>query len=272
MKEITIEAGRTSGQYWRDLWNYRDLFSLLAWRDILVRYKQTVFGIAWSWLRPLLVMVSFTLVFGKLAKLPSGDTPYVVMVSAALLPWQFFANAFGAAATSLVDNANIISKVYFPRLIVPSSSVIVCLVDFLIAGVLQAVLMAWYGVIPDWHLVLLPVLVVLTCLLALGLGLLVGALNVRYRDFRYVVPFLMQVGLYVSPVGFSSAIVPEQWRILFALNPMVPIIEGFRWSLFAGQAPLHMDELAVASAVTLVFLWVGIRYFRKTEQLFADVI
>ncbi|NTU76797.1 MAG: ABC transporter permease [Alphaproteobacteria bacterium] len=271
-RELIIEAGKTGAHYWIDLWRYRELFAFLAWRDVLVRYKQTVFGVAWAWLRPLLTMLAFTLVFGKLAKLPSEDTPYPVLVFVALLPWQFFSSAFGGAANSLIDNANLISKVYFPRLIVPTSAVIVCLVDTLVAGVLLVLMMVWYGIWPDWRVLALPFFLAMAFLAAMGSGLLVAALNVKYRDFRYVVPFIMQFGLYVSPVGFSSSIVPEKWRLLYAINPMVSVIDGFRWSLLGGKAPLDLGELVLACAVIALMLYVGIRYFRKTEQTFADVI
>lgn len=271
-RTLVIEAGRTERHYWRDLWRYRELFYFLAWRDILVRYKQTAIGIAWALLRPLLIMLVFTLVFGKLAKLPAGDVPYPILVFAALLPWQFFAGAFSGAGESLISNAGMISKVYFPRLVIPASAVITNLVDFIISFAILAGLMAWYGYLPDWHLLCLPLFVLMAVVAALGAGLWIAALNVRYRDFRYVVPFVVQIGLYVSPVGFSSAIVPEQWRLLYSLNPMVGVIDGFRWAILRGEAQLFLPGLLLSLMLTVLIFLSGIRYFRRTERSFADVI
>ena len=269
---LVIEAGRTERHYWRDLWRYRELFYFLAWRDILVRYKQTAIGIAWAVLRPVLTMAVFTVVFGKLGKFPSEGVPYPILVYAAMLPWQFFASSLADASASLVGNANLISKVYFPRLIVPASAVITSFVDFLIAGAILVVLMAWYGFWPDWRLLLLPFFVLLAFAAAMGAGLWLTALNVKYRDFRFVVPFIVQFGLYVSPVGFSSTVVPEQWRLIYSLNPMVGVIEGFRWTLLGGRGALSAGGLALSIVVVAGVLASGIRYFRKTERSFADVI
>ncbi|GLI36605.1 ABC transporter permease [Geobacter hydrogenophilus] len=271
-EEIIIEAGRTEGRYWHDVWRYRELFYFLAWRDILVRYKQTAIGIAWSILRPLTTMVVFTLVFGTFAGLPSQGAPYPVMVYAAMLPWQFFATALTDSSNSLVSNSNLLSKVYFPRLIVPSSSIIVCVVDFLISLALLFLLMCWYGVLPHWRILTLPLFFLLALFFAFGSGLLLAALNVKYHDFRYVVPFIVQFGLYVSPVGFSSSVVPEQWRLIYSLNPMVGVIDGFRWAILGGGQKLHWQGLMLATAGTALLLVIGIRYFRKTEQAFADII
>ncbi len=270
--ELIIEAGRTERHYWKDLWRYRELFYFLAWRDILVRYKQTVIGIAWAVLRPLLTTVVFVFVFGKLAKLPSDGVPYPVLVFAALLPWQFFANAFSEAGNSLINNANMISKVYFPRLVMPASAVIVGLADFLISGVMLAGLMLWFGVAPDWRIVTLPLFFIVAVVAAMGAGLWIAALNVQYRDFRYIIPFVVQFGLYVSPVGFSSAIVPEQWRLLYSLNPMVGVIDGFRWAILGGENQLYWPGLALSLALVLMIAITGILYFRKMEKRFADVI
>jgi len=272
MQYLVIEAGRAERHYWRDLWRYRELFYFLAWRDILVRYKQTVFGVAWSLLRPLMTMVVFTLIFSKLAKLPSGDVPYPILVFAALLPWQFFSNAFTGAGDSLVGNASMISKVYFPRLVIPASAVIVSFVDFLIAGVILIALMLWYGYMPDWRILTLPFFILIAFAAAMGAGLWLAALNVKYRDFRIVVPFVVQFGLYISPVGFSSTIVPEQWRLLYSLNPMVGVIDGFRWAILGGNTPLYWPGLLLSLALVIVIFVTGIRYFRKTEKSFADVI
>ncbi|MDQ2825181.1 MAG: ABC transporter permease, partial [Verrucomicrobiota bacterium] len=218
--ELVIEAGRTERNYWRDLFRYRELFYFLAWRDVLVRYKQTVIGILWAVLRPFFTMVIFVFIFGKIAKLPTEGVPYPVMVFAAMLPWQLFSTALAEGSNSLITNSNLISKVYFPRLIVPASAVIVSFVDFLISMVLLALLMIWYHVWPTWQLLTLPLFTLLALAASTGAGLWLAALNVEYRDFRYVVPFLVQFGLYVSPVGFSSAIIPEKWRLLYSINPM----------------------------------------------------
>jgi lipopolysaccharide transport system permease protein len=271
--ELIIEAGRTERQYWRDLWRYRELFYFLAWRDILVRYKQTVIGIAWAVVRPFLTMLVFTFVFSKVAKLPAPTAvPYALLVFAAMLPWQFFATALSESSNSLISNSNLISKVYFPRLIVPAGSVITSFVDFLITLVLMAALMVWYRFLPGWQLVALPLFILLAFGCAFGTGLWLCALNVKYRDFRYIVPFIVQFGLYVSPVGFSSTIVPEKWRLLYSLNPMVGIIDGFRWSLLAGEAPLPSVSMITASLITALLCASGIWYFRKMEKTFADVI
>lgn len=270
---LIIEAGRTERHYWRDLWRYRELFYFLAWRDLLVRYKQTVIGIAWALLRPLLTMLVFTIVFGKLAKLPSeGGAPYPILVFAALLPWQFFSNALSEASNSLIGNANLISKVYFPRLIIPASSIITCFVDFLISGVILVGLMVWYQFVPDWRILTLPLFIALAFAAAMGFGLWLTALNVKYRDFRYVVPFIVQLGLYVSPVGFSSNIVPEKWRLLYSLNPMVGVIDGFRWAIIGGESNIYWPGFALSVAVVGIALGWGVYYFRKTEKSFADVI
>jgi len=271
-QEIVLEAGRIEAQYWRDLWRYRELFYLLAWRDILVRYKQTVIGIAWALIRPLLTMVVFTIVFGKIAKLPSEGVPYPLLVFAAMLPWQFFATALGEASNSLIGNSNLISKIYFPRLIVPVGSVITSFVDFLISGAFLVALMAWYRFVPDWRVATLPLFILLAFAAALGSGLFLAALNVEYRDFRYIVPFIVQFGMYISPVGFSSSVVPEKWCLLYSLNPMVGVIDGFRWALLGGKTQLDGTAFAMSLAVISAMLILGIWYFRKTEKTFADVI
>lgn len=258
--------------YWRDIWRYRELFYFLAWRDILVRYKQTAIGIAWSVLRPLATMLVFTIVFGKLAKLPSNGVPYPVMVFSAMLPWQFFANSLTESSNSLIDNSNLLTKVYFPRLIVPAGSVIVGLVDFLISFVILGGLMAWYHCIPDMRVLLLPLFLAMAFLASFGAGLWLSALNVQYRDFRYVVPFLVQFGLYISPVGFSSSIVPERWRYFYFLNPMVGVIDGFRWVLLGDAFPVNWTGLCLSATLTLLMFVGGLWYFRNMERSFADVI
>lgn len=271
--ELIIEAGRAESQYWRDLWTYRDLFWFLAWRDILVRYKQTVIGIAWAVLRPFATMVVFTLVFNRIAKLdaPPG-IPYPLLVFTAMLPWQFFSSALSESSGSLIGNANLISKVYFPRLIVPAGSVITSFVDFLISLGMLAVLCVWYRYLPDWRLLTLPLFTFLALGAAFGAGIWLCALNVKYRDFRYIVPFIVQFGLYLSPVGFSSNVVPEGLRSLYSLNPMVGVIDGFRWATLRGTLPLDPVSLGLSIATTLVLCISGISYFRKTERTFADVI
>jgi lipopolysaccharide transport system permease protein len=271
-KELIIEAGRTESQYWQDLWRYRELFYFLAWRDILVRYKQTAIGIAWALIRPFLTMIVFTIVFGKLAKLDDGSVPYPILVFAAMLPWQFFANALSECSNSLISNANLLSKVYFPRLIVPTSAVVVSFVDFMVSGVILLGLMAWYNFVPSWRILTLPLFVLIACAASMGAGLWLAALNVKYRDFRYIVPFIVQFGLYVSPVGFSSHIVPEDWRLLYSLNPMVGVIDGFRWAILGGNTQLHLLGFSLSLALVVVLLISGIWYFRKTERTFADVI
>lgn len=270
--DLIIEPGRGISHYWRDLWQYRELFYFLAWRDLLVRYKQTAIGIAWSILRPFLTMVVFTIVFSKLAKLPSEGVPYPVLVYAAMLPWQFFANTFTDSSNSLIDNQNLLSKVYFPRIIVPASSVVVALADFAISLVILAGLMLWYGFIPDLRIILLPLFLLQALLFAFGAGLWISALNVQYRDFRYVVPFLVQFGLYVSPVGFSSSIVPEQWRLLYALNPMAGVIEGFRWAITGKASMLHLPSYLLSVMIILGILVSGFWWFRRMERSFADMV
>lgn len=273
MEEVIIEAGRAERQYWRDLWRYRELFYFLAWRDILVRYKQTVIGIAWALLRPVLTMVVFTVVFSKIAKLPTeGSAPYSILVFTAMLPWQFFANALTEASNSLIGNANLISKIYFPRLIIPAGAVITSLVDFFIAAILLAALMLWYRFMPDWRVVTVPFFVLVAFAAALGGGLWLAALNVKYRDFRYVVPFIVQFGLFISPVGFSSSVVPEKWRLLYSLNPMVGVIDGFRWAVLGGNAKLYLPGFFLSIGIVAILLASGLWYFRKTEKTFADVI
>ncbi|MEO1068473.1 MAG: ABC transporter permease [Cyanobacteria bacterium J06638_6] len=271
--ELVIEAGRTEAQYFRDLWRYRELFYFLAWRDILVRYKQTAIGVAWALIRPFLTMVVFSVVFGQLANLPSeGNAPYPILVFAAMLPWQFFANALTECSNSLITNANLISKVYFPRLVVPTSAVIVSFVDFLISGVILLGLMAWYNQVPSWRIVTLPLFIAIAFAAAMGAGLWLAALNVQYRDFRYVVPFLVQFGLYISPVGFSSTIIPDRWRLLYSLNPMVGVIDGFRWAIIGGDVALYWPGFLLSLLLVVVLLVTGLLYFRRMERTFADVI
>ena len=272
MSELVIEAGRTEGQYWRDLWRYRELFVFFAWRDMLVRYKQTVVGISWSLIRPLLTMAVLTVVFGKFGKMPSGGVPYPLLVFCGMLPWLFFSTALMESGNSLVSNSNMISKVYFPRLTITASSVMTSLIDFLISSVFLAALMLWYRVTPPVAVFLLPFFVFLMFAASLGVGMWIAALMVKYRDFRFIVPFIVQFGLYISPVGFQSSVVPDKYRLLFALNPMVGIIDGFRWCLLGTAKGIYGPEFATSVIEVLLLLLSGIWYFRRTERTFADVI
>lgn len=271
-RQVVIEAGQVERHYWADVWRYRELLYMLAMRDILVRYKQTTMGIAWALIRPLLTMVAFTLVFSRLARLPSGDVPYPILVMGGLLPWQFFATALTDAGNSLLGNAHMISKVYFPRLIVPASAVVVSLIDFFIAFLLLVVLMGWYGCFPGVRVLALPLYIGLVAMLALGTGLFVAALNVKYRDFRYVIPFVTQFGLYISPVGFSSSIVPEQWRLLYSLNPMVGVIDGVRWSISDTSLSFPWWSTLISFVLAVGLLLAGMSFFRRTERELADLI
>jgi lipopolysaccharide transport system permease protein len=270
---MVLEAGRTDRQYWNDVWRYRELFFILAWRDVSVRYKQTMLGVAWAFMRPFLTMVVFTVVFGQLAKLPpGGPVPYAVMVFAGLLPWTLFSSILGDASSSVMNNSNLISKVFFPRLLVPMATVMVALIDFAISLTILVGLMIWYGFAPSWHILLLPVFVALTLAAAIGPALWASALVVKYRDFRFVIPFVIQIGLYASPVGFSSTIVPEQWRLLYSLNPMVGIIDGFRWSIIGGDSPIYWPGFLISLGATAAVMWVGISGFRRIERDFADLV
>jgi lipopolysaccharide transport system permease protein len=270
---LVLEPGRADKNYWRDLWQYRELFLILAWRDLSVRYKQTVIGVVWAILRPLLTIVVFTVIFGRVAKLPSeGNAPYALLVFAALLPWTLFATSLSDASNSLIGNANLISKVYFPRLIVPTATIVTAFADFLISLVILLALMVYYRFPPGWNMLLLPVFMLLALLASLGPGLWITALNVKYRDFRIVIPFVAQFGLYVSPVGFSSSVIPEQWRLLYSLNPMVGVIDGFRWCILGGASAIYWPGLALSLVVVAFFLWLGVNQFRKMEKTFADMI
>ena len=270
--ELILEAGRGEKNYWRDIWRYRELFEVLAWRDVSVRYKQTVIGVAWAVIRPFLTMVVFTTVFGMVAKLPSeGTSPYALMVFAGMLPWTFFSTALADASNSLVANANLISKVYFPRLIVPIATVVVALVDFLISLSILALVMLWYMHIPPVQILLLPLFVLLAFFASLGPSLWITSLNVKYRDFRYVIPFIVQFGLYISPVGYSSSLIPSEWRVLYSLNPVVGVIDGFRWCILGGTS-LYWPGFLASLFVTIFFGWFGFRQFRRMEQQMADLI
>lgn len=271
-QEITLEAGRAERNYWHDIWRYRELFQVLAWRDFAVRYKQTVVGVAWSVIRPFLTMIIFTVIFGRVAKLPSeGSAPYALMVFAGMLPWTFFSTAVSDASISLTANSNLVSKIYFPRLIVPTATIVVAFVDFLIGFVILVGMMIWYRFAPGWEILTLPAFILMAFLASLGPGLWITAINVRYRDFRYVIPFLVQFGLYVSPVGFSSSVIPQEWRLLYSINPMVGVIDGFRWAIL-GETAIYWPGFFISLVVIAFFLWFGIRQFRRLERSFADLI
>jgi lipopolysaccharide transport system permease protein len=238
-----------------------------------VRYKQTVIGAAWALIRPFLTMVVFTLIFGKLAKLPSdGTAPYALMVFAGMLPWTFFATALSDASNSLIGNAQLISKVYFPRLIVPMAAVVVAFVDFAISFLILVGLMLWYAFVPGWQILLLPIFIATAFFTSFGVGVWITALNVKYRDFRYIIPFIVQLGIYISPVGFSSSIIPDQWRLAYSANPMVGVIDGFRWCLLGGESRIYWPGFLLSIAVASFFLYFGTRQFRKMEKTFADLI
>ena len=271
MTRLVIEAGRVNRQYFRDLMSYRELFLFLAWRDILVRYKQTIIGVAWSVLRPLLTMIVFTIVFGRLAEMPSEGTAYPILVFAALLPWQFFSNTVNEGGNALISNANMISKVYFPRIIVPTTAMIVSLIDFLISILILSVLVLWYQHVPTWRVVFLPMFLGLAAITALGITYLISALNVKYRDFRYVLPFIIQIGLYISPVGFTSSVVPEKWRLVYSLNPLAGVIDGFRWAII-GNVEMYWPGFFLSAGLAALLLVFGFGFFRTMEREFADVI
>lgn len=270
--DLVIEPGRSERNYWNDLWRFRELFLFMAWRDILVRYKQTAIGLAWSIIRPVLTMVVFTVVFGRLAKLPSDGVPYPILVFAGLLPWQFFSTSFSDASSSLITNSNMLTKIYFPRLIIPVSTIIVNLVDFIISFVILVGMMIWYNFVPGWNILYLPFFLLLAFVASLSAGLYVAALNVKYRDFKYIVPFVVQLGLFISPVGFSSSVVQEKWRFLYSLNPMVGIIDGFRWCILGGDSQIYLPGMLLSIGIVILILIISVRYFRRMEKTFADII
>lgn len=269
---ISVEASQNKSQYWKDLFNYRELLLILTWRDVSVRYKQTILGVTWALIQPFLTMVVLSVVFGKFAKMPSGDIPYPILVYAGLLPWQFFATSLNNTSNSLISNAQLLSKVYFPRLILPISSVMVAFVDFLISFAIMLGLMFYYDYMPSWRVILLPLILGLVFISASSAGLWFASLNVRFRDFRYIVPFVIQFGLYASPVGFSSSVVPEEWQFYYNLNPMVSIIEGFRWAILGQDFTISPINTGISIFITGLMLYGGICFFRKTERTFADII
>jgi lipopolysaccharide transport system permease protein len=272
--KIVIESGKTEKNYWKDIWRYRELFYILSWRDIKVRYKQTTLGILWAIIRPLLTMIVFTFVFGRLAHMKvQGNAPYAIMVYAGLLPWQFFSNALSESSSSLVDNERLITKVYFPRLIIPASSVITSSIDFLISFIILIILFFFYHYLPPIQILFIPVFWIMAFAASFGPGLYLTALNVKFRDFRYIIPFIVQFGLYISPVGFSSNMVPDKWRWAYALNPMVGVIDCFRWCIVKDAPnPLQQYPFYISLGVIVLFIWIAIRQFRKMEKNFADLI
>jgi len=272
VKMTVIEANKSGKYYWRDLWTYRELFIFLAWRDILVRYKQTIIGVAWSILRPVITMIVLTVIFGKLAGLPSENIPYPILVYSALLPWNFFANSFSEGSNSLIANSNMLSKIYFPRIIVPTSTIVVNIIDTAIAFLILFVLMIYYNYFPTINFIFMPLFFIIALVTTLGASYFISALNVKYRDFRFVVPFIVQFGLYISPVGFASTNIPENFRLLYYINPMAGVIDGFRWSMLRTDQDLFIPGIALAILMSLVIFTIGLSYFRKTEKEFADVI
>jgi lipopolysaccharide transport system permease protein len=275
--DLWLEAGRTEKHYWLDLWRYRELFAILAWRDVAIRYKQTVAGAAWAIIQPFLSMVIMTVIFGKVAGLPSeGAAPYAIMVFAAMLPWQFFSNSLSTSSQSLVGNANLISKIYFPRMIIPASAVVVACIDFLVSFVILIGMMVWYQFAPTWRMLVLPFLVGIAFFAALGPGLIITALNVKYRDFRFVIPFFVQFGMYVTPVAYSSSVILKKFGytvfMLYSLNPMVGVIDGFRWAIIGGKSNVYLPSFILSMLIAAVCLLLGVLYFRKTERTFADII
>lgn len=255
-----------------EVWQYRELMFFLAWRDVLARYKQTVIGVLWAFVRPLVTLIVLTVIFGRLAKLPSGSVPYPLLALAGLLPWQLFSSAFNDASSSVVGSAQLVSKVYFPRLIIPISATFTSFADFLVSLLMLVPLLFWYHVPVGPGILWLVPLIALCLFAALGSGIWFAALFVRYRDVRHAVPFLIQIGLYVSPVGFSSSIVPAKWRVLYSMNPMVGIIDGFRYALFGGGTPIYVPGLIVSIALAALMMVGGLYYFRNTERVFADII
>ena len=270
---LVIEPNKAEKNYWKDLWRYKELFYILAWRDVVVKYKQTYIGVIWALLKPFLTMLIFTILFGGLAKFPNaGNAPYAIVVLAGMLPWTLFSTALADASNSLVTNSNLISKVYFPRLIVPTATIITAFVDFLISFALLIATMLFYKYTPSWKIFFLPIFMILALAASLGPSLWITAVNVKYRDFRYIIPFIVQFGLYVSPVGYLSSIIPAKWQLLYKLNPMVGIIDGFRWCLLNDTVKIQFNDILINLAVITLFLWVGIRKFRKMEKSFADLI
>jgi lipopolysaccharide transport system permease protein len=272
IQKTVISANNKISRYWVDLWHYRELLFILAWRDFSVRYKQTVIGILWAIIRPVLTALIFTMVFGRIARLPSDGVPYPLLVFTAMLPWNFFATSFVAISESLISNPNLISKVYFPRLIIPASPILVNIIDFLISFVLLIIMIFFYNLKPGWQIVFIPIFFIAAILVTYGVSTFIAALNIKYRDFRYVVPFLVQIGMYVSPVAYSSTIIPANFKLLYSLNPMVGIIDGFRWAVSGGRTTIYLPSVLLLIIETFLFLIIGLFFFRRMEKNFADII
>lgn len=271
MHDLVIEPGRSEQNYWGDLWRFRELLYFLAQRDMLVRYKQTVIGVAWALIKPILTMVVFV-AFRRMTNISASRVPDAILVFSAVLPWQFFSTSLSEASMSLIGNSNLISKVYFPRILIPLGAVVTSLVDFAIMLALLGAIMTWDQFVPGWQIVALPFLILLTLLLSIGTGLLLSALSAEYRDFRYIVPFIVQFGLFVSPIAIETSKVPQRWRTLFVMNPMAGIIDGFRWSIGRGETKLDPLATLLSVATTALFLVLGVWYFRRVERTLADVI
>jgi len=269
---LEIEAGKLEKQYLKDIWSFRELFFFLVWRDFLVRYKQTAIGFLWAFIKPAITLVIFSVLFGSFAHLPNDGVPYPLLVISGLIPWTFFANAMSESSNSLINNSNLISKVYFPRLIVPSSTIILSFVDFIISFLILIILMIWFKYVPPWQLITLPFFIIIALVASLGSGMWLSALNIKYRDFRQITPFIVQIGAYISPVAFSQSIIPGQWRLLYSLNPMVGVIDGFRWAILGGKFDVYIPGLILSIVLVTVIFITGFRYFRKTERIFADII
>ena len=269
---IVIEAGRASKEYWSDMWRQRELLFFLIWRDLLVRYKQTMVGVAWVLLKPAITLAIFSVVFGKWAALPSGGLPYPLVVFAGMLPWFFFSTAVSDCSNSIINNSSIVGKIYFPRLLIPVNSLLVALVDYAVSCSLIVVLVIWTGFYPDWRIAMLPLLTIWVAALSFGFGVWGAALNVRHRDLRFIIPFLLQLGIYISPVGYSAAIVPERFKLLYSLNPMVGIIDSFRWAILGGSFDVYLPGVMISAGVTIILVVTGVIYFRRVEKMFADYL
>ena len=270
---IIISPNITNKNYWKDVFIYRELFFVLAWRDVSVRYKQTIIGLAWALIQPITTMIVFTLIFEKVAKLPTeGTAPYALLVFAGLLPWQLFSTSLNGASNSLISNANLITKVYFPRIIVPASAVVVAFVDFLISFIILLILFIWYGYKPSIQILTLPLFMIMALIASIGPGLWIAALNVKYRDFKYILPFMIQIGLYVSPVGFSSSVIPEKWMLLYYINPIAGVIDGFRWAILGRESKIFLPGFILSLFIITTLMIIGIKKFRKMEKNFADLI
>lgn len=270
--ELVIEPTADLRHYWRDAWASRELFVFLVWRDIIVRFKQKVVGVLWSFARPIFSMVVMTIIFGNLAKLPSGGVPYALLVFAGILPWQFFTSVVGSTTNSIVGSKNLVTKIYFPRIVLPLTKTVVCFIDFVIAFFLLLVVMAWYRYMPPVTMLALPLFLLLGCGAAIGIGLWLAALNTRFRDVKDILPMVLQMGTYLSPVGYSADVIPEKYRFIYSCNPMVGVIDGFRWSITGGMHTLYMPGVYISTIFTLVMLYTGFRFFRRSESVFADIL